>query len=322
MPTRYDIAPCPACGCTTAATVASGDDIRDEVEQLWSFHTRRIRGDTPPDLLHDRLAFSQKPPLALVRCDLCTLLYRNPRERADTLLELYRDEAPDPAALRSLFDNQRVSYAAQAARLTRVFGRAGRGLEVGSYVGAFLDAARAHGWDFAGVDVNEDANRFARDNGHRVLTGALEDSPADTTYDVVAFWNCFDQLADPLAAAHAARARLRDGGMIALRVPNGGFYVRWRRRLHSPLRPLARALLAHNNMLAFPYRHGFTTTALTRLLERARFRITVVHGDALVPLADRWTRRWGRAEERVLKQILARLPASRSPWLEVYATAG
>ena len=301
--------------------IADADALRDEIEQLWAFHTRRLRGHTPADLLHDRVAFSQDPPLQVVRCDQCGLLYRNPRERADTLVDTYSDESPDEAALESLFTNQRDSYSAQARRIASLAGPRGAGLEVGSYVGAFLAAAADSGWSFSGVDVNETANAFARRRGFDVHEGTLEQYDAGTIFDVIAFWNCFDQLPDPRAAARAARLRVRDGGWIAIRVPSGAFYAAWGARLHSPARPLARLLLAHNNLLGFPYRHGFSIDSLRHLLHRTGFRIEHSFGDVLVPLADHWTRPWARVEEHLVKTATHALPPTRSPWIEVYARA-
>jgi len=323
MSTSYEISPCPACRATDITTVVSRDEIRDEIEQLWEFHTRRLRGDTPPMLLHDRIAFSQRPPVGIARCGTCSLVFRHPRERGDLLLELYNREAPDERAMRALFDNQRRNFAEQVTRLTRVFGGTGRGLEVGSYIGAFLDAANEADWSFVGVDVNAVANAFARAHSHDVIDGTIDDVPIDAPFDVIAFWNCFDQLPDPAAAAIAARERLRAGGMLALRVPNGDFYLRWRKRLDAHTRPLARAALAHNNLLGFPYRHGFTLRSLQQLLERAGFSMQHCRAAALVPLADQWTHGWAAIEERLVKSALAALPPAHAPWLEVYArTAG
>lgn len=318
---RYEIGPCPACTSSANHVIADGDAVRDEMEQLWAFHTRRLRGHTPVSRLHDRIAFSQDPPLRIVQCDDCGLLFRNPRERADDLMDTYSDEDPDHAALEALFANQRASYRTQARRLTRLAGHTGTGLEVGSYIGAFLTAAADAGWQFRGLDVNRTANTFARNRGFDVRGGTIESFDDSSIHDVVAFWNCFDQLPDPRAAAAAARRRLRDGGWIAIRVPNGEFYARWRDRLRSPSRPLARLLLAHNNLLGFPYRHGFSPTSLRALLESTGFRVERAFGDSLVPTADRWTRPWARAEEHAVKAILRALPPVRSPWIEVYARA-
>jgi SAM-dependent methyltransferase len=319
--TRYEMGPCPLCSSMPHDVIADADEIRDEMEQLWSFHTRRLRGDTPTGRLHDRIAFSQHPPLRVVRCTVCGLICRNPRERADDLVDTYSDEEPDDSALAGLFTNQRNSYRTQARRLARVAGPRGTGLEVGSYVGAFLAAAADGGWSFAGVDVNESANAFARERGFVVHEGTIEQHDPKSAFDVIAFWNCFDQLPDPRAAARAARHRIRDGGWVAIRVPSGAFYAAWRARLRTPARPLARLLLAHNNLLGFPYRHGFSIESLRSLLDDAGFRIEHTFGDSLVPVADRWTLPWARAEERLVKAATRSLPASKSPWLEVYARA-
>jgi hypothetical protein len=318
--TRYEIADCPCCDSSEHTVIADADDIRDELEQLWAFHTRRLRGATPPARLHDRVAFSQQPPLRIVRCDRCTLLFRNPRERADELVDTYSDEVPAPASLEALFDNQRQSYHSQARRLVRIAGPRGRGLEVGSYVGAFLAAAADVGWDFAGVDVNPAANKFAARRGLDVRSGTIDDVTG-TAWDAIAFWNCFDQLPDPRAALHAARERLPADGWVCIRVPSGAFYASWRSRLSTPMRPLARLLLAHANMLGFPYRFGFSVTSLRYLLERSGFHLEHVHGDSLVALADDFTRPWARAEEALVKAAMRRLPGTHSAWIEVYARA-
>ena len=196
----------------------------------------------------------------------------------------------------------------------------GPGLEVGSYVGGFLEAARARGWRMEGVDVNEGASEFARSRGFRVRTGTLEELAAGPRYRAVAIWNCFDQLAEPRAVVRAARERLLSGGLLAIRVPHGGCYAALRPLLTGPLRWGARVVLAHNNLLGFPYRHGFTPSSLGRLLREEGFRPVAVVGDTLAPIADRWTRGWAAREERAVKALLRRVrPVLPAPWFELYA---
>jgi SAM-dependent methyltransferase len=274
------------------------------------------------------VAFSQRPPVSVVRCSECGLVYRNPRERAFEVEETYEAETVDDAALESLHENQRRAYRTQARRLLRLVGRRGTGLEVGSYVGGFLAAARELGWHFEGVDLNENATAYARSLGLRVSVGTIEalatDSALAVRFSAIAFWNCFDQLADPRAAAIAARKLLAPHGILALRVPNGDFYARLRPLLTTAAAPAARLLLAHNNLLTFPYRYGFTPSSITRLLDQCGFRVQRMVGDVLVPIADRWTRRWAVAEERLLKALLKPLTRAdgrmrSAPWMEVYA---
>lgn len=325
MSVAYELARCAVCGSAAARELASADEVRAEVEALWAFHSRRLRPETPPTQLMDRVAFSQHPPLRVVQCTECGLVYRNPAERAIELASAYAEESPAVERMRALHDTQRASYATQAARLTRVFGRRGTGIEVGSYVGAFLAAARDAGWQFAGVDVNPAANEFTRSLGFRVDDGTIESLDRDRRADVVAIWNCLDQLADPAAALRSARAHLAAGGMLAVRVPNGACWAAMRPLLATPLARPARQWLAHNNLLGFPYRFGFTPRALTRLVERLGFRVEHVMGDVLVPIADRWTRPWAAIEERLVKRagsVAARLlrgDRAGAPWFEIYA---
>jgi SAM-dependent methyltransferase len=325
----YELAPCPVCGSMESSVVVGHEEMRAEVEELWAFHTRRLRGETPPAHLADRVAFSHPPPLRVVRCAGCGLVYRNPREREFELAAMYARAAPEPEVVESLFATQRAAAAAQAERLTEVAGRAGSGLEVGSFVGGFLAAARESGWAFEGLDVSEEVNAVVRARGFRVTTGELGDFDPGHLYDAVAVWNTFEQLPDPREAAARARSLLPPGGVLAVRVPNGDFYARLRPALDggllgAALAPVARALLAHNNLLTFPYRHGFTLRSLSRLLADTGFRVTRTFGDALVPIADEWTVGWAAWEERALKRVvklIARAGAEAAPWLEVYARA-
>jgi 2-polyprenyl-3-methyl-5-hydroxy-6-metoxy-1,4-benzoquinol methylase len=325
----YELARCLVCGSAAGRELADNESMHAEVEVLWAFHTRRLKPRIPAKHLTDRLAFSQHAPLRLVECDVCGLVYRNPVERARELKEAYGEDTPTTEVLAALHETQRDAYRAQARRLTReARGRAGMGLEVGSYVGGFLAAARELGWRFEGVDVNEAASTYARSLGLRVTVGTIESMAADRTLErrfaAVAFWNCFDQLADPRAAAVAARTLLAPHGMLAIRVPNGEFYARWRPLLATAAAPAARLLLAHNNLLTFPYRYGFTPASIVRLLGQCGFHVMQIVGDVLVPIADRWTRRWAVAEERLMKAMLKPLTRADgrmrlAPWFEVYA---
>ena len=321
-----ELTACPVCGGTDCTELANAEEVKAEVAALRQFHTRRLKRNTPPDALTDRVAFSQRPPLRIVECCACGLVYRNPREREHELAQIYEGEEQSDEVLQSLHATQLDAYRAQAKRLRRVLGKRGSGLEVGSYVGGFLAAARESGMTFEGLDVNEGASRFARRKGFRVTQGDLESWSDDRVFDSVGIWNCFDQLPDPRRAARISHSLLVSGGILAIRVPNGEFYASMRRRLSGPMAAIATGLLAHNNLLSFPYRNGFTVRALTRLLGRTGFEVVSVYGDTLVPIADQWTRRWAAAEERAVKAglraVIQARGAERAPWIEVYARKG
>ena len=255
---------------------------------------------------------------------LVWLRLSEPHRARQELRDVDAEDAPSRDAMQGLHDTQREAYRAQAARLLRVLGRRGTGLEVGSYVGAFLAAARDAGLSVEGLDVNAEVNAFTRRLGFTVHDGSLETQTLDRTFDSVAIWNCFDQMPDPRAATNAAWQLLRPGGVLAIRVPNGDFYARRSHWLRGPgvRGSIARALLAHNNLLTFPYRYGFTAPSIARLLARTGFVVRAVYGDVLVPIADEWTRGWASVEERVLKRALGFLAHRKlawAPWMEIYA---
>lgn len=314
--TVYELALCPVCKTNDFRQLVDQNGIKQEIEKLWEFHTRRLKPGAPVQQLFDRAIFSQAPPINVVECRGCGTVIRNPRESAEAIAHVYEDEKPPAEAFAALFDEQRAFYAPRVRTLTRVLGHPGDVLEVGSYVGGFLAAASERGWSAHGLDVSETANEFARARGCNVEKTTIEEFKARRTYDVVAFWNCFDQLADPGRALACALAMLRPGGIVVIRVPNGAAYS-----IVHRLR-LPRALLAYNNLLGFPYRHGFTPASLKQLLKNAKIEVIHVHGDTLVSTASAWTRPWAAAADGAVKHAMRLLlPGKYAPWIEVYARA-
>jgi hypothetical protein len=208
---------------------------------------------------------------------------------------------------------------AQARRLRDVLGRGGSGLEVGSYVGAFLAAARdvrsANGRRGRATPT---AMRSRAPLGFTVHDGELTAMPADRdgrtgrpSPSGTPSINC---------SRRAKRLPRRVGCFVTMacwpyRVPNGAFYARLRSLLTrgGVRRSVAGALLAQNNLLGFPYRAGFTPSSLSRFVGENGFHVEKVVGDTLVPVADEWTRLWARAEERIIK-VLLRLAAHGAEW--------
>jgi 2-polyprenyl-3-methyl-5-hydroxy-6-metoxy-1,4-benzoquinol methylase len=322
MSTSYELAACPVCASTSATELLDHDAVKREIEQLWDFHIRRLKTGVPTAKLYDRVVFSQRFPLRVVQCNECDTVYRDPRESSRSVLELYAGEDVDSASLEALFEQQRESYRGPVQRLTRARGRAGSGLELGSYIGAFLAAAKDEGWDFQGIDINGRTNRFAEERGLRVTHGTLEEFEPHRTYDAVAIWNCLDQLPDPRGTLLKARSLLDREGILAIRIPNGALFAAMHRRMPRVLAPVARAILAYNNLLGFPYRNGFTHASLTRLVRSCGFERVSIHASKLVNMHDEHSRTWSKWEESLLMRGIGALRTQRlAPWFELYAHA-
>src|SRR5688572_966769 len=120
--TRYEITPCPVCRSSEHEVLADRDAVRRELEALWQFHLRRLKTGAPVEQLFDRAIFSQDPPLQVVQCGQCGLVFRNPREHEQEILETYQQEAPSPEALASLFDQQLAFYRPRIHKLTKLTG--------------------------------------------------------------------------------------------------------------------------------------------------------------------------------------------------------
>jgi len=201
-------------------------------------------------------------------------------------------------------------------------------IEVGSFVGGFLAAGQQRGWTILGVDPGKQVAEFCLARGLAVHCGTLADAPiAPKSVDAVVIWNTFDQLPNPDITLGSARQLLRNEGVLVIRVPNGLLYRNATKVLKrkSIWRNMVIATLAWNNLLGFPYLHGYSIATLDLLLERHGFRRRRIYLDTLLPLADQHTKLWARWEERAVKwgcRILAAQPFwftdQWAPWVDLY----
>jgi SAM-dependent methyltransferase len=323
---------CSVCGESRHAVVCPAEEVRSHLGYLRRFHRRRLRPGAPAAALADRAEFTQDDDTDIVACRTCGLVFRNPRPTDEAVARAYSADTYDRERLEALFIAQLELYRPKARRLSGWLQPGARVVEVGSFVGGFLAAGRERSWEMLGVDPGEEVAGFCRERGLRVIQGRLTDvTLAEGSVDAVAIWNTLDQLPDPELTLAAACQLVRRGGVLALRVPNGACFrwsSAWIRRLPGPLDGWLRAAMAWNNLLAFPYLHGYTVPTLDRLMLRHGMRRIAVSGDTLARLADAQTKRWAAWEEEVLKLLwraAARLEGSRrssrlivAPWLDAY----
>ncbi|HZS10740.1 MAG TPA: methyltransferase domain-containing protein [Nitrospirales bacterium] len=327
---------CVVCGGTTHEIVCPASDVEAQLAYLRRFHRRRLRAGAVNDAaLEDRADFTQSYITDIVSCVACGLLFRSPRPTDDAVTRRYARDHYDREFLERAFTAQLPLARAHAARLARWLPArpALRIVEVGSFVGSFLEAGHERGWNMLGVDPGLDVSTFCRQRGLPVYRGVLPHAPFEaTSVDAVTIWNTFDQIPDPEPILKAAIKLLRPGGILAIRVPNGACF-RWAQRLlrrRAPWNGWLRATLAWNNLLAFPYLYGYSLATLDRLVCRPPLTRVAVNTDVLVPLADDSTARWAALEERTLKaidRIAGRLEyrlngsPTIAPWLDVYYRA-
>jgi 2-polyprenyl-3-methyl-5-hydroxy-6-metoxy-1,4-benzoquinol methylase len=102
-------------------------------------------------------------------------------------------------------------------------------LDVGCGTGDLARTFASYGWKVAGVKPAAGAAAAAAAAGVDVHVGTLDDAPwHGHTFDAIVFNHSLEHVPDPAASLDQAAALLREGGVLAVAVPN---FDSWQRRL-------------------------------------------------------------------------------------------
>ena len=197
---------------------------------------------------------------AIVRCRQCGLVYANPRSSDSEVLKAYQ-EVVDPLYLREEM-GRLLTFRRYVRVVEDVVGPSQEGrrlLDVGCYIGLFLEAVQEHGWESWGVEPCH----WAVEEGHRrglvILEGTLREVslPAES-FDVLTFWDVVEHLPHPRATFAEAWRVLKPGGWIVIQTIN---VESWPARLLGP----------HWPWLMEMHLYYFSPGTLVRLLEQVGF---------------------------------------------------
>jgi SAM-dependent methyltransferase len=177
----------------------------------------------------DRLAVTAEP-FSIVQCQRCGLLFLNPRPSPEEMgryypYSQYKDEftpaIEDEPSVVTRFN--RRYHMERLCRAVEQVKRQGQLLDVGCATGNFLEGMRRRGnWRVCGVEVNEEAVRYARERfGLEVFQGELGAAGyPERSFDVVTLWNVLEHLYSPLDTLSEIRRLLKEDGVLVLSVPN------------------------------------------------------------------------------------------------------
>lgn len=186
-------------------------------------------GATQATVLYDLEDYLYQVPghFASQRCDQCGLIYLSPRPVPQALARYYPDSyAPyrpaiqdERSALMRFMRRRRI--AARRRFVERFASAPGRLLDIGASTGIFLDEMRSHGWQVAGIELNEQAAAYARDRfGLDVVCAELSQTglPAER-YSLITLWDVLEHTYDPQAVLRQVWDRLAPGGVVAMTFP-------------------------------------------------------------------------------------------------------
>lgn len=326
---------CPVCFGSAFSTLVPSSKIDEECRERERFIAQRLARPASGDELKDLTEFFHQGKADILACATCKLLLRE--EHQPPAAETYSDDEYDPSVMERLYPRYLDAFRQKEKPYRALLSEGARILEVGSHYGAFLQTAEEWGWRAEGVDVGKDTSRFARSKGFTIHAKELTDCRfAESSFDAVFIWNCFEQIADPKPTLAESRRILKPNGLLTVRTPNGLFYAICQKLLsEKDLRSRAAEFLTeamgYNNLLGFPYLYGYSAATLERLMEQFGFRSEGMLNSELITLPLPENPDWVEAEERAISnevRMLARSVLSNregvltGPWIEMWFRSG
>jgi SAM-dependent methyltransferase len=204
----------------------------------------------------------------IARCVRCGLVYANPRAPQATILARYsstyfwQEYLPSLGVVDGTFDLAQFDLRHKALLdMMAAEARGRRLLEVGCGAGFFLKAAQRAGWQVEGIELSDEASRFAIERLHLpIRRERAEEAPIPPgSFDGAAMFDVIEHLFDPAAVVGAIARALVPGGTLVISTPN--------------FDAASRFALGHDWAVLSPIEHVyyFTEDSLRRLLNAAGF---------------------------------------------------
>lgn len=209
-------------------------------------------------------AYGIHPPI--VRCNVCGLVYANPRWDSARVNENY-SVVQDPTYVEER-EGRVLTFERNLAPLERLVASTSttrRLLDVGCHIGVMVELAQSRDWEAWGVEPSVWAAEYARARGLHVITGTLNQAQLPENYfDVVTMWDVIEHLTDPASEIRHVYRVLKPGGIFAIHTID----------IESLF---ARLLGKHWPWLMEMHLYYFSPRTLSKMLTRHGFQIVRFH---------------------------------------------
>jgi 2-polyprenyl-3-methyl-5-hydroxy-6-metoxy-1,4-benzoquinol methylase len=159
--------------------------------------------------------------LQIVECVHCGYVYANPRWEETELLDAYTAVEDETYVYERT--GRELTFRKHLQALEKYTGPAqGRSLlDVGAYIGVFVEAAQAAGWQAQGIEPSAWAVAEAQRQGLPVIAGTQDSLELQgCAFDVLTMWDVIEHVDDPAAELGKAYQLLKPGGIIAVHTMN------------------------------------------------------------------------------------------------------
>jgi predicted SAM-dependent methyltransferase len=153
----------------------------------------------------------------IVQCNHCDLVYANPQWAPDELVAAYT--AVEDETYVQEREGRELTFEKHLITLEKFTGQAnGRSLlDVGAYIGVFVEIAQTHGWQAEGIEPSSWAVAKARERNLPIHQGTLKKLVlANRKFDVVTMWDVIEHLTDPISELKRSYQLLKPGGWLAI----------------------------------------------------------------------------------------------------------
>lgn len=197
----------------------------------------------------------------IVTCNNCQHTYVNPTFEPEELIELYSKVEDETYVAER--DGRHLTFTKHLDALEKITGP-GNGrtlLDVGAYIGVFVEVALQRGWAAEGIEPSVWGVQQGQRAGLPLMQGTL-DAPEiqDKRYDVITMWDVIEHVIDPAAELAKGFELLKPGGVIAVHTMDIGSVT-------------AKLMGGRWPWLMEMHVHFFSRSGLCQLLEKQGFEI-------------------------------------------------
>ncbi len=160
-----------------------------------------------------------------VRCKKCGLVYVNPRLKEQIAHNLYSEKFYEESyklkIIPSIDYRKNILAANKFNQINKYFPKTGKVLDIGCGCGEVLSIFQEKGWDCLGVEFNEFASNYARDNFDlKVINNSIYEFNSLEKYDLIMMWGVLEHFFDPIKVLNKVYDILDDRGLLVLEVPS------------------------------------------------------------------------------------------------------